>query len=667
MHPDSDFLVNIKVTAKKISTGEVLDSNEAQVFTSEPMEEYTFEQDRHVLPESFNTISHTGEVLVANSKRPNGDFLTYTVTNVVSSNPDVVSVMKDGSDWTYYTVAPGTATMTVTYKDVAGKKQTYTFDIHVDTDVYEVVIDSPDGLAALPQPYGCVKLEGSVIHATTEGTEVISTSQLPEDIDYEWSLEKGDEEYAYIDDSEGAVEVYFIPETPDWTTAGVTLSLSKGGDVICSNSLAVHCSHSYSTLTPASQTLDLQVGNSMEMTLNTMVYNMEEPMGIPAENVEYTWEYDADDVIVENLSGNQFKIIRVTGEETYLAVNAEWVDANGDPQYDLAFYDLPYISTDLEDYEILLDDESAFEWPKIPVETGEKLTLDDLSVSVICDDAANPLDPDKYDLKVYYYDEDTDTKEEITTGDLAVEYNKKDPSAGYCDFVIQAVPSAGSPYTGETSEYAGLTLCDDSSLSKLNATVSFDEEYEAFNMENWHPYYQIPADNPPAAGPEVLDVYGDPLVEGSDYDITYYKKDAEYTETNPLAALPAEPGHYFAKITGTGDYTGTTYIDFDIGKENPMSATSKMKTVKKKKLKKKARTVSGVITVKDAQGTLSYESLGGNAKSEKALSVNPDNGKIKVKKKTKKGTYSIDVLVCDEGSDEYFAAYDIVTVKIKVK
>ena len=73
------------------------------------------------------------------------------------------------------------------------------------------------------------------------------------------------------------------------------------------------------------------------------------------------------------------------------------------------------------------------------------------------------------------------------------------------------------------------------------------------------------------------------------------------------------------------------------------------------------------ITVKLAQGTVTYMITGGNKKSKKALKINKNTGKITVKKKTKKGTYKIKVTVSAAGNNQYEAGSKTVTVNVRVK
>ena len=90
------------------------------------------------------------------------------------------------------------------------------------------------------------------------------------------------------------------------------------------------------------------------------------------------------------------------------------------------------------------------------------------------------------------------------------------------------------------------------------------------------------------------------------------------------------------------------------------------KTVKVKKVKKKAQTVKP-LTVKGQKTTVTYKGAAVGKKAKKALKINAKTGKITVKKKTKKGTYKMKVTVTAAGSAKYEAASKNVTVTIKVR
>jgi len=106
---------------------------------------------------------------------------------------------------------------------------------------------------------------------------------------------------------------------------------------------------------------------------------------------------------------------------------------------------------------------------------------------------------------------------------------------------------------------------------------------------------------------------------------------------------------------------------------NPLSVKGKTAKVKYSKLRKKAQKlkVGKVMTFKNkGKGTLSY-SLSSAKKGKKSFKkyfrINSKTGKVTVKKKLKKGTYTVKAKVKAAGNSGYKAATKTVTFKIKVK
>ncbi len=146
-----------------------------------------------------------------------------------------------------------------------------------------------------------------------------------------------------------------------------------------------------------------------------------------------------------------------------------------------------------------------------------------------------------------------------------------------------------------------------------------------------------------------------PFSKGTGYTISGEQTNAG---TYTAKATPAEGYAWNAE----GD-TSAVSQSFTIAKaDQSLAAKASTKTVKKAKVKKKAQNVSA-IKVTGAQGKVTYAKASGSAK----LKVNASNGKITVKKKAKKGTYKVKVVVKAAGNGNYNAATKTVTVKVKVK
>lgn len=116
-------------------------------------------------------------------------------------------------------------------------------------------------------------------------------------------------------------------------------------------------------------------------------------------------------------------------------------------------------------------------------------------------------------------------------------------------------------------------------------------------------------------------------------------------------------------IKGTGKYTGKIVKTFKIKQiKNTMTANAKSQTVKYSTVKKKSVTVSP-LTVKKAQGKVSYKKSSGKSN----ITVNASSGKVTVKKGIKKGNYTVKVKVTAKGNNNYKSGAKTATVKIKIK
>ena len=141
----------------------------------------------------------------------------------------------------------------------------------------------------------------------------------------------------------------------------------------------------------------------------------------------------------------------------------------------------------------------------------------------------------------------------------------------------------------------------------------------------------------------------DGLVQNKDYTVDYFDN--------------VNVGQAKVSINGIGNYTGNVSKSFNIVKANqPLKVTATTKTVKASAVKRKAQVVSPIY-VSGNKGTKSYKKVSGSTK----LSISSSTGKVTVKKKTRKGTYSIKVTVYSAASSNYNSASKTVTVKVVVK
>jgi anti-sigma28 factor (negative regulator of flagellin synthesis) len=115
------------------------------------------------------------------------------------------------------------------------------------------------------------------------------------------------------------------------------------------------------------------------------------------------------------------------------------------------------------------------------------------------------------------------------------------------------------------------------------------------------------------------------------------------------------------------DITG--FINYETKSTNRMAASGKTATVKYKKLKKKAQKVSrtSVITVSHPDGNVTYKLVSVSKSKFKKYFKISSAGVVSIKKKLKKGTYTIKCKVSAKGTKDFQPGTKTVTFKIKVK
>lgn len=175
------------------------------------------------------------------------------------------------------------------------------------------------------------------------------------------------------------------------------------------------------------------------------------------------------------------------------------------------------------------------------------------------------------------------------------------------------------------------------------------------------------------------DYYRITVSEALNGTVTASPTKARAGEDVTITAIPNE-GYYLVGIKVNGSYIeGTTFkmpsasvtveAEFSILKDNTLKATGgKTAKIKYKKLRKKAQPVSRskLMTVSTPQGKVTYK-LVSVSKKKSYFKINASNGTVTVKKKLKKGTYTLKVNVTAAGNGEYKPATKTVTFKIKVK
>ena len=148
-----------------------------------------------------------------------------------------------------------------------------------------------------------------------------------------------------------------------------------------------------------------------------------------------------------------------------------------------------------------------------------------------------------------------------------------------------------------------------------------------------------------------------------------------------VTATP-DKGYYLSAVKVNGNpIEGTTFpmptenvtveVEFSEQLDNTLTVKGgKTASVKYKKLRKKAQSVSRskVMSVSNAQGKVTYSLVSVSKKKyKKYFKINANTGAVTVKKKLRKGKYTIKCKVIAAGDDEHKSITKTVSFKIKVK
>lgn len=201
------------------------------------------------------------------------------------------------------------------------------------------------------------------------------------------------------------------------------------------------------------------------------------------------------------------------------------------------------------------------------------------------------------------------------------------------DYTICVRPHEGSGYVGEAEQFFYIVRSYYDAISLKDAQITVAKATYTGK----------------ALKPKVTVKLAGAVVPADGYDITYRNN----TQAGTAAVV----------LSGKGYYASTVAKTFVISKAtNPL--TAKAKTVKAKKKKTTTFKASKVVTVKKAQGKVTYKKANKAGKSKIKVAA---NGKVTVKKGLKKGTYKVKISVTAAGNANYNKVTKTVTVKIKVK
>ena len=238
--------------------------------------------------------------------------------------------------------------------------------------------------------------------------------------------------------------------------------------------------------------------------------------------------------------------------------------------------------------------------------------------------------PLNYDYKYVYGNPNPETGKDADG--TCVDVTGPDEKSLACMTVRFTTGGNFDNYTNMFYEIMPASIVDDVKVSGVSASYAYEGK--------------------PVTIAPTLTYNGMTLKQGVDYTISYKGN--------------AGAGKATATIKGNGNYAGSKNVTYSIAKgAQNLSVKASIKVVKRSKLKKKAQVIAS-LSVRGAQGKVTYANKS-KKKVAKKIKVNAKTGKITVTKKAKKGTYKVKVQVNSAESANYNPCSKTVAFKVKVK
>ena len=213
----------------------------------------------------------------------------------------------DRTEWKVRANAPGTSVIRITYTDSnddSGEEYTRDFNINVKEDIYEVTIDSVDGVFEV-QPGETIRLRAYAVHKSTTEDEDGNWryEETQEDFDYEWELSDPSVADLYaVDDDPSMIDLTFHDDAEDAGTE-VRVKVFVDGAEVAGSFDYYRASSEFVEITPATIPSDMKVGESVELDMKTTLKRNGETVR-DIDDAGYVWYHDGNRILIEAIDDN---------------------------------------------------------------------------------------------------------------------------------------------------------------------------------------------------------------------------------------------------------------------------------------------------------------------------------------------------------------------------
>ncbi|MBO7674192.1 MAG: hypothetical protein J6S63_04210 [Atopobiaceae bacterium] len=675
--------------------------------------DYDVERDRNMLPNWDGSVRDTYHAWVRNEQVPDGEDRAYQVTNVeVIAGQEHLSEFREDSNgndrsWYYRAKDAGVATLRVTYVDLNGQEQTYTFDLNIAGEVYDVEVwQNPQSNV---QPGESVDIYARGRIRRQDEPTVLNNLDLrwiiADSDDYTTTVDKDDPTHVTITFRslrEGERADDFHVET--WPQA---VLYDKDGNERARNDLCVTCSARFFAIEPttidhsldmlASTTIDPKVVEYSVDGEGTLVH-----APVTADDLVYYWSFDPDLVRITDASGKDvansdygradtpagsgpFTITRLDSYGGIAALMARWTKDGRQCNHETRFFiaDKDYeLSFGADEYATSASCAAAV---KLDVRSVQGIPgfADAISVQIGADwddDANGFRDDEELGADEYSVTRDAGTWSITIPGSVV----QRKLEAWQCDglHVFATIHPEGTNLWRGAGTFVTLANAGTHALVHVAAkpaTLSATGNVEHWRCDHCGKLFLDDKGTTEASASDVsiakLVNIGTATITVPSYTYTGKSQTANPTVKIGTTVLKAgtdyavagnvatKAGSYTMTITGKGRYGGAKNAGFKIAKAANGVKASAVKATHSLTYKTSAQSLaaSKVFKVTGASGAVTYAKKSGNA----GISVSPA-GKVTAKKGLAAGTYKCVFNVKAAGDANHDAATRSVTVTFKV-
>ena len=312
--------VHVRVVAKLMAGYDQLRETDCWVEVLKSSVEYSFVNDRNLLPGWDGRIDRYQHAWVRDAEHPDGWDTEYEVTNVevVSGEEHLQEfhVVDNDDGWYYRAKDFGEVELKVTYRDLAGAEQSYTVDLHIVGTTYDIDLSAPDtGDCLLPGSTVEVWAQGWRHTATfveDDGEGHFEYADTTDNLSYTWEFDEGADFGTLTTDASDPKHVTLhindVPEGEDSVNGFVCIKVRLGdGDVDDVDAMrwAYRISDDFIEPYPADIDARQPVGSTQDVVLELRHYVYGQDGYTTIDDAEFGFWFDDNCVLITDAAGNQ--------------------------------------------------------------------------------------------------------------------------------------------------------------------------------------------------------------------------------------------------------------------------------------------------------------------------------------------------------------------------